>query len=875
MTTIEHQRLAVSQGDSGWRHWGPYLAERAWGTVREDYSATGEAWTYFPFEHSHLRAYRWNEDGLAGLCDAKQRVCLALALWNGHDPVLKERLFGLSGVQGNHGEDGKELYYFLDSTPSHSYMHMRYKYPQERFPYQELIEGNAARGKHEPELELLDVLGDAFRDGRYFDVDVVYAKAGPEDICCVITVHNRAPEAAVLHVLPHLWFRNTWSWESGRARPTLRRSGDGVEARESHLGTRHWYVEGPGRRFLFTDNDTNHERLNGVAQASFTKDGIGRAVIEGDGAAVAEDGPHTKVAAHVKVEVPAGGSVTVRWRWTDRALSAPFADLASIVEQRRADADDFYRAVAPEGLTEAERQVQRQAFAGLMWTKQFFHFDVNDWLDGDPAQPAPPPQRQQGRNREWRHLNNADVISMPDSWEYPWYAVWDLAFHCVPIAQIDPAWAKEQLILVMREWYMHPNGQIPAYEWAFGDVNPPVHAWAALQVYRIDQAITGTPDVAFLERVLHKLMLNFTWWVNRKDDQGNNLFQGGFLGLDNIGVFDRSRPLPTGGMLEQADGTAWMAAFSLDLLAISLEVACHRPAYEDVATKFFEHFVYIASAMSQAHGGLWSEADGFYYDVLHLPDDSKVPMRLRSFVGLIPLFAVTMIDEGTLQKLPEFRERLMWFVEHRAELVEGVLVDLPDPEDGRCLLAVTPPDRLARILERVMDPEQFLAEHGLRAMSREHLEHPFELMMGGQRYRVTYEPGESTTGLFGGNSNWRGPIWFPVNYLMVDSLREYHRFYGNSLTFKVPCSDDPITLEAMADEIGRRLITLFLPDEEGRRPAHGGDALYATYPHFRDLVLFYEYFHGDNGRGIGASHQTGWTALVASLLDPRVSREDG
>ncbi len=875
MTTDEHQRLAQSPGDENWKRWGPYLSERAWGTVREDYSEHGEAWEYFPFENAHQRAYRWNEDGLAGLCDAQQRVCLCLGLWNGRDPILKERLFGLTGNQGNHGEDCKELYYFLDSTPTHSYMRMRYKYPQDEFPYRTLVTDNAARGKHERELELLELMRDAFTAGRYFDVDVEYAKAAADDIVCTITVHNRAGQPALLHVVPQLWFRNTWSWgDEGVEKPALRPGSGGVLVDEPSLGRRYWAVEGDAS-MLFCDNDTNYETIFGApSDSDFHKDGLHRYIVDGQTDAVARDGEHTKVGAHLKLEVPAGGSVTVRWRLSDREHADPFAEAAAITAQRRAEADAFYDTVHPPECTEEERNIQRQAYAGLMWTKQFYYFDVARWLDGDPGQPPPPASRHGGRNREWRHLNNADVISMPDSWEYPWYAVWDLAFHCVPIAEIDTDWAKRQLLLVLREWYMHPNGQIPAYEWAFGDVNPPVHAWAALQVYRRDLERTGVPDIDFLERVFHKLMLNFTWWVNRKDEHGDNLFQGGFLGLDNIGVFDRSQPLPTGGHLEQADGTAWMGAFSLHLLAMSLEIAQHRPAYADVATKFFEHFCYIAAAMSQTHGGLWDEEDGFYYDVLHLPDETVVPLRIRSFVGLIPLFAVMTFEQSVLDKLPGFAERFQWFVDNREQMLDHLTVTIPENPEHCIMLSIASPDRLRRMLSRVLDPSQFLADHGLRALSREHGEHPFEFRVGSEVHTVAYEPGESTSHLFGGNSNWRGPIWFPVNHLLVESLREYHLHLGPDFQVPLPGEDGrTVNLCQAADLVTDRLTSLFLPDENGRRPAHGDEDLYASDPHFRDLILFYEYFHGETGAGVGASHQTGWTALVATLLARHGPRE--
>ena len=859
----EHKRLVASQKRAAdWKNWGPYLAERAWGTVREDYSATGEAWDYFPFEHAHARAYRWNEDGLGGFCNRFQNLCLSVALWNGQDPVLKERLFGLSGPQGNHGEDVKEVYHYLDGLPSHAYMKMRYRYPQVAFPYEDLVNENARRGHADPEFELGDALAETFEAKRYFDVTIEYAKAGEEDILCRITAHNCGPDAAPLHVLPHLWFRNTWSWDDARDKPQLREvkgdEGSYVLAEHKHLGQRWWYAE--QGTLLFTENETNQTRLFGASSAGpYTKDGVGAAVIRGDTEGVNPAKVGTKVAAHVQSRVAAGETLSVKVRFTDKPLSAPFETFDAVFDTRIAETDAFYDALHPPTLSAEEKTVQRQAFAGLLWSKQFYHYSVDLWLKGDPAQPPPPEARRGGRNRDWQNLTNLDVLSMPDAWEYPWYAAWDLAFHTVPLALIDPEWAKRQLVLMLREWYMHPNGQLPAYEWAFGDVNPPVHAWAAWQVYELTK-VDGQGDVAFLERVFHKLLLNFTWWVNREDGHGDNIFQGGFLGLDNIGVFDRSAALPTGGHLEQADGTAWMGLFCLNMLEIALELAHHRPVYEDVATKFFEHFVYIASAINHTCGnqGLWDEADGFYYDMLHCPDGSLVPLKVRSFVGLIPLFAVMTLKPERLRRLPRFEARVRWFLRYRPQLLSHLAPLDPDSERGM-LLSIVNRERLERMLGRIFDPEQFFSPHGLRSLSKEHAHAPYTFDVNGQRYGVGYEPGTSQSGTFGGNSNWRGPVWFPVNYLMSGALSRYADFYGGDLT--VALEGQPLTLADANLELQTRLTQLFLRTETGSRPFEGDSA-----PTDSPDVLFHEYFHGDTGAGLGASHQTGWTALVANLL---------
>jgi hypothetical protein len=877
--TAEHTRLADSESRrADWKHWGPYVSERAWGTVREDYSPHGNAWEFFPHDHARSRAYRWNEDGLGGFCNRFQNVCLAVGLWNEQDPILKERLFGLTGNEGNHGEDVKEYYFYLDGTPTHAYMKMLYKYPQVAYPYARLVEENRRRSRHEPEFELIDALRDAFAENRYFDVFIEYAKASEEDVLCRITAVNRAPEPAPIHLLPHVWFRNTWSWGYDRPKPELRsestREFAAVRLMHARLGHRWWYVRGADGAVpdvLVTENETNTERLFGTPNASpYVKDGIDAAVVRGQRDRVNPAGVGTKAAAHVRAIVPPGESFTVEVRFTDREMKKPFADFEVAFDRRRREADEFYAAVHGSNLSEDERRVQRQAYAGLLWSKQFYHYSIDLWIDGDPGSPRPPESRRQGRNRDWAHLYNLDVLSMPDKWEYPWFAAWDLAFHMLPLASVDPEWAKRQLVLMLREWYMHPNGQIPAYEWAFGDVNPPVHAWAALRVYKIARNVTGHADTEFLEKIFHKLLLNFTWWVNRKDASGNNIFQGGFLGLDNIGVFDRSAPLPTGGHLEQADGTAWMGMYCLNMLAITLELAKTKPAYEDAATKFFEHFVYIAHAINRTCGGcgLWNEEDGFYYDMLSTPDGRKHPFRIRSFVGLIPLFGVETIEPEVMEKLPRFRQRVEWFTRYRPQFM-GHFSFMTDPgAGGRYLLSLADKEQVARMMERMFDPGQFLSDYGLRAISKEHEASPYMVQVNGQSYAVAYEPAESTTGLFGGNSNWRGPIWFPVNYLMVEALQKYGHYYGDTLQVEVPRgSGRYVDLTTAADELSQRLARIFLRDEQGRRACYGGVEYFQTDPHWRDYVLFYEYFHGDNGAGIGASHQTGWTALVAKLIE--------
>ncbi len=870
----EQKRLVESEArEKHWKRWGPYLSERAWGTVREDYSPDGSAWDYFPHDHARSRAYRWNEDGLGGICDRRQNLCFSIALWNCKDPILKERLFGLTGGEGNHGEDVKELYYYLDSTPTHSYMKFLYKYPQAEYPYERLIEENRRRSKHEREFELTDA--GVFDENRYFDVFVEYAKDGVEDIYIKITVANRSAEPARLTLLPTLWFRNTWSWTGQQPASELSSIGDNAIAISSDvLGARWLYFDKPDE-VLFTNNETNTEKLFGSGNASpFVKDGIGEYVIGGRTDTVNPAKTGTKAAACYVLDVPAEGEVEVRLRLTDvspEKAKEPLKAFERVFAARKKEADEFYGKLHPSDLSDDAKLVQRQAFAGMLWSKQFYHYVVEDWLKGDPAMPMPPEQRKDGRNGDWRQLYNADVISMPDKWEYPWYAAWDLAFHCIPLALVDSEFAKEQLLLMLREWYMHPNGQIPAYEWAFGDVNPPVHAWSALRVYQIEKKRRdGVGDREFLAKVFQKLMLNFTWWVNRKDSEGLNIFEGGFLGLDNIGVFDRSRPLPTGGKLAQSDGTSWMAMYCLNMLAIALELAAEDRTYEDVASKFWEHFIYIANAMNNLGDdgiSLWDDEDGFYYDVLHMHGGGSSPLRVRSMVGLIPLFAVGTIEPDVLDRLPNFKRRMYWFIENRPDLIGNVSCMRTPGMGERRLLSVAYRDRLEKVLQKMLDESEFLSPYGIRAVSQYHKLNPYVLKVNGDEHRVDYEPAESTSGLFGGNSNWRGPIWFPVNYLLIESLQKFHHYYGDDLKVEFPTgSGQRLNLWEVSQELSRRLSRIFLKDEAGRRPVYGHDETLQKDPHFSDNVLFYEYFHGDNGSGVGASHQTGWTGLVAKLL---------
>jgi hypothetical protein len=871
--TAEERRLQESRDRKvNWKRWGPYLSERAWGTVREDYSPYGSAWDYLPHDHARSKAYRWNEDGLGGICDRRQFICFALALWNGRDPILKERLFGLTGNEGNHGEDAKEYYFYLDSTPTHSYMNFLYKYPQNEFPYSWLVEENRRRDRRALEFELLDT--GIFNEDRYFDVSIKYAKANAEDMLIRIQITNRGPDAARLHLLPTLWFRNTWSGGLDVRHPSLRASTDAtIEINHEYYGRRWLSCEGTPE-LLFTENETNLHRLYGAENLTpYVKDGINNYLVQGRHDAVNPERAGTKAAAHYPLTIGPGETTTIRLRLGDTKPDGknPFGqDFEHTFTLRQHEADEFYATVTPEGLSPEARNVMRQALASMMWSKQFYHYDVNRWLQGDPAEPPPPPERLHGRNHDWAHVHNADVISMCDKWEYPWFAAWDLAFHCIPLALIDSDFAKDQLILLLREWYMHPNGQLPAYEWAFGDVNPPVHAWAAWRVYKIEEKRRGVADRKFLARVFHKLMLNFTWWVNRKDAEGRNVFQGGFLGMDNVGIFDRSAPLPTGGHLEQSDGTSWMGMYCLNMLTIALELAHEDSAYEDVASKFFEHFVYICEAINNLGDeglSLWDPQDGFYYDVLHPEHGKPIPLKVRSMVGLAPLFAVETLDSEVIDKLPGFKRRMQWFIENRPALSEHL--ETQTTEDGRVLrfLALVNRDRLQHVLRYMLDEQEFLSPHGIRSLSQFHRDHPYTLSVHGMEHRVDYEPAESSTGLFGGNSNWRGPIWFPMNYLPIESLQKFHYFLGDA--YKVECptgSGNRHTLWEVASNLSRRLSHLFLRNGNGHRPVYGGTEKFQTDPYWNDLILFYEYFHGDIGAGIGASHQTGWTGLVAKLL---------
>ncbi len=878
--TPEHQRLAdYRDHHANWKHWGPYLSERAWGTVREDYSENGTAWDYFPHEHARSRAYRWNEDGLAGLCDRYQYMCFALALWNGHDPILKERLFGLTGPQGNHGEDVKEYYFYLDSTPCHSYMKMLYKYPQARFPYENLLEVNRQRGFNDFEYELLDT--GVFKDNRYFDVVIEYAKASGSDILIQITVVNRGADQADCWLLPTYWFRNTWSWGyhhgpmgDVHGKPSIAMSdpvegATAVRAKHPSMGDYFLYAENASE-WLFTENETNNQLLFNAPNASpFVKDAFHRYIVNDEAGAVNPAKTGTKTAASYKLSIPGGASQTIRLRLSATANPQPLADFAAVFDQRRAEADQFYQAIQNPNLDDDARAIQRQAFAGMLWSKELYYYDVEQWLQGDPGQPTPPAKRLTGRNHQWEHLNNFDVISMPDKWEYPWYAGWDLAFHCIPLVLLDSDFAKRQLELLTREWYMHPNGQIPAYEWALGDVNPPVHAWAAWRVYQIDAVQNGQPDLAFLEAIFHKLLLNFTWWVNQKDTEGRNVFQGGFLGLDNISVFDRSAALPFGGHIDQSDGTAWMGFYSLLMLKISLELSLHNPVYQDMATKFFEHFLAIARAISGTDGSshsLWDEEDGFFYDWLHLTDGSMHPLKVRSVVGLMTLLAVETLEPELLEKLPDFSRRVTWFIKNRPHL-SGNMASIDVPGEGkRRLASILTKERLASVLRYMLDENEFLSPYGIRSVSKYHEAHPYTFISDDMNFSLSYQPAESRTGLFGGNSNWRGPVWFPINYLIIESLQKFHYYYGDSFKVELPTgSGNWVALDEVAAELSRRLIRLFLREDD-RRPIYGDTTVFQTDPQWRDLILFNEYFHGDNGAGLGAGHQTGWTGLVAKLI---------
>ena len=856
-----------------WKKWGPYLTDRQWGTVREDYSADGDAWNYSSHDMARSKAYRWGEEGIAGFSDDKQLLCFALGFWNKKDPIIKERFFGLTGNEGNHGEDVKELYYYLDATPTHSYMKMLYKYPQQAFPYNQLVEENKRRTKQDPEFELIDT--GIFAEDKYFDVFVEYAKADPGDVLVKITVCNRGPEEASLHVLPTLWFRNTWRWGYDDYKPQMMSSNNfNILVHHEQLGDYYLHQEAE-IEMLFCDNETNNERLYQSENASsFVKDGINDYLVNGREDAVNTNAAGTRVAINYTITLKAGESRTIRLRLENTGHNRPFEDFENIFAARIAEADQFYQELQQGISSEDEKLIQRQALSGMLWCKQYYDYNVAKWLKGDPGQPVPPPQRLDGRNHQWKHVNNGDIISMPDCWEYPWYASWDLAFHCIAFSLVDATFAKKQLRLLTKEWYMHPNGQLPAYEWAFGDVNPPVHAYASWRVYSIDKRNNnGKGDIEFLEAIFHKLLLNFTWWVNRKDEQGNNIFEGGFLGLDNIGVFDRNAALPTGGYLEQADGTSWMAMFSLNLMRIALELSGYNPVYQDMATKFFEHFLYIAGAidnMGDNQEGLWDEDDQFFYDALRLPNDGNLKLRVRSIVGLIPLFAVEVLNHELLEQFPRFAERLDWFLNNRPDLANLVSRWQEKSDDEKHLLSLLRGHRMKKILERMLDENEFLSPHGIRALSKYHEQHPYNVDINGTNFSVEYAPAESTTGMFGGNSNWRGPVWMPVNFLIIESLERFYYYYGDDFKIEYPTgSGNFLTIDAIAGELSKRVAGLFLRDPDGRRPVFGENEKLQLDPHFNNYILFHEYFNGDNGKGLGASHQTGWTGLIAKLLQPK------
>ncbi len=855
-----------------WRKWGPYLADRQWGTVREDYSLNGDAWHYFTHDMARSRAYRWGEDGIGGISDERQYLCFALALWNTADPILKERYFGLTGPEGNHGEDVKELYYYLDSTPTHSYMKMLYKYPQQEFPYTRLVAENRRRSRLEPEFELIDT--GIFNHDEYFDVFIEYAKADVEDILIQITAFNRARQDKPLHLLPHLWFRNTWSWHPYAIKPQLFLDDEGyLKANHPELGAYFLYYERHAKpEVLFCENETNFNRLYGLTLPGPFKDGINDYIVKGDREAISRTTSGTKAALHYRWIVPAAGAVRLRLRLQNRFTTAPFADFDAILQRRQQEADAFYDEVGQHLKSHDEKMLQRQAFAGMMWTKQFYYYDVRDWLNGDPAQPPPPAQRKRGRNREWLHLSNADILSMPDKWEYPWFAAWDSAFHCLPIAMIDPEFAKDQLVIFTRETYMHPNGQLPAYEWNFSDVNPPVHAWATWQVYQIDKKKNdGCGDLDFLKTVFHKLLLNFTWWVNRKDSEGNNIFQGGFLGLDNIGVFDRSAQLPMGGYLEQADGTSWMGMFCLNMMRIAIELAQHDKVYQSLAIKFFEHFLLIAGALVNIGGegiSLWDEEDQFFYDILHIPHRGNIRLRVRSIVGLTAMFAVELLEDRQLEHIPEFAAYIQDFLAQRPDLASLVSRWYDLGAGNQHLLSLLRGYRLKKLLKRMLDETEFLSDYGIRSLSRIHEKQPYVFYINGQTFSVNYQPAESETAMFGGNSNWRGPIWFPMNYMLISSLYQFHAYYGDDFKVEHPTGSGQYhTLAEIAHDLCHRLLRIFLRDEHSKRAVFGTNDKLQHDPHFKDYLLFYEYFHGNTGQGLGASHQTGWTGLIANLLD--------
>ncbi len=877
--TQEEIRLAEDRERTAyWRRWGPYLSERQWGTVREDYSATGDAWRYFPHDQARSRAYRWGEDGIAGISDNHQRLCFALALWNGTDPILKERYFGLSGLEGNHSEDVKEYYFYLDNTPTHSYMKCLYKYPHQAFPYQQLVDENQRRNRWDMEYELLDT--GIFDDDRYCDVVIEYAKHTPEDILIKITATNHGPETQLLHLLPTLWFRNTWSWHQQEEKPELKailsKSNFGlIEADHATLGKRWLYcadLDSP-TPLLFTENQTNTLRLFHQQNSSpYVKDGIHEYVVHGHLEAINPSLVGTKCAAHYQILIPTAASQTIYLRLCDLPdLPDPFgSEFTTVFEQRRLEADLFYDKLNNSLPTTELKALQRQALAGLLWTKQFYYFVIEDWLKGDCNELLPPPERKHGRNKNWLHIFNDDILSMPDKWEYPYYCAWDLAFHSLVFAHLDLDFAKHQLDRMTREWYMHPNGQLPAYEWNFSDVNPPVHAWAAWRIYKYERQMTGKGDLQFLEQTFQKLLINFTWWVNRQDIEGNNVFQGGFLGMDNIGVFDRSAVLPTGGYIYQADGTSWMAMYALNMLAIAIELALEENSdYADIASKFFEHFLRIATAMNTSglEGGLWDSDDGFFYDVLKLPDERRLPIKARSMVGLAPLFAIELMPALFLERFPSFKRRMDWFINNRQDLTQYVACLKTPGSDQQRLLSLVTPGQLRRILQYLFSELEFLSPHGIRSVSKIHEQTPCIFRVDGQEFRVDYWPAESHNAMFGGNSNWRGPVWFPMNYLLIESLRQYYTYFGDDFTVEFPTGSGHLfTLKQVAKALAQRLVSIFLRDEKEHRPVYGGIEKFQTDPHWRDLFMFHEYFHGDNGAGLGASHQTGWTALVVNLI---------
>jgi hypothetical protein len=881
--TAEQRRLeAAREQGVQWKKWGPYLSERQWGTVREDYSDGGDAWSYFTHDQARSRAYRWGEDGLLGISDDHQLLCFAPALWNGHDAILKERCFGLTNAEGNHGEDVKEYYFYVDSTPTHSYMNAVYKYPQAAFPYNDLVTTNRQRSRTEFEYELLDT--GIFDDDRYFDVVVEYAKTMPDDLLIRITAHNRGPDSATLHILPTVWFRNTWSWGQSIEKPTLRgvmsaSSPPVIQVSHPTLGDRFLYCEG-NPEFLFTENETNTERLwNQPNPTPYVKDGINDAVVYGQSDKVNPNRVGTKAAIHYVVEIDAGKSATVRLRLTnllpDQMKSNGNSEIFGqsfdqFVELRRREADEFYASITPATTTEDEARVMRQALAGMLWSKQYYYYDVSHWLDEHRAHPLIPGQNRQIRNRSWFHMANNDIISMPDKWEYPWYAAWDLAFHAIALSMVDIDFAKSQLDIMLREPYLHPNGQLPAYEWNFGDVNPPVHAWATYFVYNIEKELYGRGDIAFLEHAFNKLAMNFTWWVNRKDPSGRNVFEGGFLGLDNIGVFDRSAALPTGGYLDQADGTAWMALFCQNLLQIAVELAKHDSAFAELIPKYVEHFLWISSAMDRMgenQDEMWDEEDGFFYDLLRLPDGSTTHLKVRSLVGLLPICAVTVFDMTEVNRFPDVMERLQSFAQRHPELATTVHPLTVSNKAGRRILSLVEQDKLRRVLTRMLDENEFFGPYGIRAISRYHLDHPYSFYVHGDEYRVSYLPAESDTGMFGGNSNWRGPVWMPINALLVRALAQLYTYYGDDFTVECPTgSGRQMNLLQVSQELVRRLTSIFIRNAEGRRPVYGGAEKFQTDPNWRDLILFHEYFHGDNGAGLGASHQTGWTGGIAKLI---------